>query len=599
MSLPLLFLKDINLNFGGQLIFNNLSCQIMPKDRICLIGRNGSGKSTFLKLLTKQIEADNGQYYIHPSMKISYLDQDFLITKPKQKIFDYIKAGLKQDETSYSYVVDIIIDSLALNKEDLIENLSGGTLRRANLARVLVSQPDLLLLDEPTNHLDVITIEWLEQYLANFNGSLICISHDRQFLKNISNKIFWLDRGSLKINQNNFEHFEKWSNQLIEQEIEQLKKLTKKIANEDLWLKQGVSARRKRNQGRLKNLIQLRSNLREERNNLQELNKTIDFSFCGQHMGSKLVIELKNINYINPINQATIIDNFSLRVLRGEKIGIIGKNGAGKSTLLKLIISQLIPTSGSVKLAKKLIISYSDQHRYLIDRHQSVHEALIDKEADNILVGDKLVHISNYLQSFLFKSNQFRAPVSSLSGGELNRLTLAKILANPGDLLILDEPTNDLDMDSLDILEEILTQYQGTLLIVSHDREFLERLVTRTLIFEDQKIIDFIGGYADYKNNNLITNKPKSKNSNQRVTNKLKVKLSYQDQRQLELLPTTLIELEQKIKSIKNQLSEDNFYQLDPANFNKLSIELADNELLLDQLESKYLSLLEQAESFG
>jgi ATP-binding cassette subfamily F protein uup len=604
MSLPLLFLKNAELTFGGNPVFDKLSMQIMPEDKICLVGRNGCGKSTLFKVLASIYELDKGEFYKHPGLNVGYLPQTVTFND-RDNVYDYvlkdIKLGAGETKEDNIYRADKILNSLNLGGYKLMKRLSGGKLRRAALAKALIDNPEILLLDEPTNHLDIASIEWLEEYLSNYKGSFICISHDREFLKNISNKIFWLDRGTLKTLNKGFAEFENWSSSVMEQEEIELQKLNKKLEGENLWLQQGVTARRKRNQGRLKSLFTLREQLKNDKSNLSKATNTIKLPPLSAGQNAKLVLEMDSVCHsftdVTPPKQT--INNFSLRITRGEKIGLMGRNGAGKTTFLKLLIGELKPTSGTIRLGANLNISYSDQQREVLDPDQTLWQTLCPGGGDNITVAGEPKHVVSYLKDFLFDAAQIKSPVGSLSGGEANRLILAKILANPGNLLILDEPTNDLDMDTLDMLEDILSDYKGTLLIVSHDRDFLERIVTRTIIFEqDGSIQDYYGGYTEYKKALKLNNvKKKSLEKTPIDIKKENNNFSYKFKRELELLPNQIDDLTKEINQLEQQLAGNNFYSQDPEGFNQSSKNLLAKKQTLENLEVRWLELEELRQS--
>ena len=600
MNMPLLQLKNAEITFGGKPIFSELNLQIFMDEKICLVGRNGCGKSSLLKVMAKEIELDKGELFFNSKSSLGYLPQT--ITFDQQfTVYDYVLKGIDLLEheslEEKKYLADIILSNLGLHGNIFMYRLSGGKLRRVALAKALVSKPSLLLLDEPTNHLDISSIEWLEEYLINYQGSFVCISHDREFLKNISKKTFWLDRSKLKVNNHGFSEFEQWYNTHLEQEEHELQKLDKKMQQENLWLQQGVTARRKRNQGRLKDLYALRAQLKNDKNNFQQAGANIKLPSLSSNMAGKMVLEMQNVSFTYPNAHKPMINNFSIRILRGEKIGIMGRNGAGKTTFLKLIMQEISPAIGTIKLGSNVEISYIDQKRITLDPRLTLWQTMASSGGDTIIVNGRPKHVASYLKDFLFNSEQINSPVETLSGGEANRLLLAKILANPGNLLILDEPTNDLDIDTLDMLEELLSQYSGTLLVVSHDREFLERVVTRTVIFEPGKITDFIGGYYNYKNqakeikkNNLIKKEPPAN------TNKIS-KLSYKFKHELENLPSKIEAFNTEITEIETKLSDNNLYQQNNQQFSELTEKLIALKHQLDKAESRWFELEEMKEN--
>jgi ATP-binding cassette subfamily F protein uup len=599
MSLPLFYFKNLSLSFGQAPLFNNISAHIAAKDRVCLVGKNGSGKSTLLKLLAKQIEADKGELYYAPGINIGYLAQQPIFDKDSS-VYDYVLSNIDLQEgdsiEQKSYLADIILEKLRLSGDKILSKLSGGNLRCADLAKVLVASPNLLFLDEPTNHLDIASIEWLEGYLNDFTGGLMVVSHDRSFLRNISNKTIWLDRGKLLYNNQGYNDFERFSEEVFEIEQRELSKLGKELDKENLWLQQGVTARRKRNQQRLSSLHSLREKLKSEKSRFGNIASNIHMDALTLNNKAKLLVEIKDVSFsFNDVSPPKLIlKPFSLSILKGETIGIMGRNGAGKSTLVKLITEELTPCEGNIKFGTNLQCSYLDQSRSQLEMDKTLWQTLCPNGGDTVFLGDKQKHVIAYLKDFLFDTKQANSNVSTLSGGQQNRLLLAKLLMNPGNFLILDEPTNDLDMDTLDMLVEILSEYKGTLLIVSHDRDFLERLVTRTIVIEQPDIHDFAGGYHDYiaslkalKKETKINKEP-LKREKQTTT-----KLSYKDERELSLLPQKIEELNKDIKLLEELLNKPNLYAENPAQFNIISSKIVNKRAELEQAENKWLELEE------
>ncbi|KAJ6645054.1 hypothetical protein Bhyg_00255 [Pseudolycoriella hygida] len=568
------------------------------RDKICLIGKNGCGKSSLMKIIAGDYELDNGELFHDSAATISYLNQE---VKPNLNltIYDFVANQFSSNNVD-SYKIDIILERLQLDKANNLSNCSGGQIRRAHLAKVLVVEPDILLLDEPTNHLDISTIEWLEDFVKSYNGAIICVSHDRAFLSNVTNKIWWLDRGNLRKSDKGFKYFEEWQEIIIEQEEATLKKLNKKLDTENEWLQTGVTARRKRNQKRLAILQNLRETARQHATLLASSKQRVQIEKIEEISKSKFIIELDNIVFHYP--KTKIIDNFSFRVKKGEKIGIIGPNGSGKTTFIKLLTKQIAPTSGEVTHGTKLDISYFDQLRCDLNPNHSLQQILCPTGGDQVFLPNKTMHVAGYLKQFMFDPKLLTAKVATLSGGEASRLLLAKILINPGNLLILDEPTNDLDMDSLEILLEILGDYPGTLLIISHDRDFLYRLVTRTLIFSNNRIIDISGSYEDYRQLIYHNEKqwqsrpPKIQNftSAKQTTISEKQsskKLSYKDQRLLETIPAEIVKLELQVKNLESILSDNSLFSSNQAKFNQVSQELEDCQKKLDELLTKWVEI--------
>lgn len=591
MSTPPLFaLRDISLSFGGKPIFSNITLQISKGDRICLVGRNGTGKSTLLKIIAGIIEIDEGKLFTQPGTKIAYLPQD--VTFPEsEKIVDYI---CRQTEAP-RYEVESILGELSMPPERLMQGLSGGERRRIALATALVQQPDILLLDEPTNHLDIPAIEWLEETLKSFRGAYLVISHDRTFLEKVSNATLWLDRGNLRHNNKGYSDFERWSDFLLQEEERQLEKLDTKLRQEMDWLHRGVTARRKRNQGRLQQLHLLRQ---ERHNRLTNQIKELKLGSLNTGMSSKMVIEARDIS--KSFGDQILVNHFSTRILRGDRIGIVGANGTGKSTLLKLLVGAMKPDSGRVRLGAKIELTYFDQMRDSLKLNETLWENLCETGGDQVIVQGKHRHIMAYLKDFLFDEKQVRSPVSILSGGEKNRLALAKSLAQPGNVLVLDEPTNDLDMDTLDLLLDTLSDYEGTLIIVSHDRDFLDKLTTSIIAFEGNGIIEeYVGGYTDYlaQRKPRVSNKPTPKPEVKTAAipqEKPTRKFTYNEKRDHELLPQTIDKLQAEIKTIETKLEQPDFYQNHQHEFVRLSARLEVVKKELDAAEIHWLELDEK-----
>jgi ATP-binding cassette subfamily F protein uup len=599
MSLPLFYFRNLYLSFGQTQLFNNINVQVCAQDIICLVGKNGSGKSTLLKLMAQIVEPDKAEIYYQPNVRIAYLAQQPDISKDMQAI-EYVMQNFKldKDETieHKKYLAEIILDKLKMSPDKNLSSLSGGELRRVDLARVLAMESDLLFLDEPTNHLDIQSIEWLEEYLKNFAGGVVIVSHDRSFLSNVSNRTLWLDRGNLLYNNQGYKNFEKWSEEVFAQEEIELVKLGKKLDKENLWLQQGVTARRKRNQQRLSELHALREKISSEKSRFNSISSSIKTSISTSENKAKLLAEFKEISFGYPSQSTLILKPFSLSILKGEKIGVMGRNGAGKSTFIKLLTQDLSPSSGQIQFGTNLECSYIDQTRSSLNQDQTLWETLCPNGGDTIFLKDKTKHVVAYLKDFLFNSTQATAKVSSLSGGEQNRLLLAKLLINPGNFLILDEPTNDLDIDTLDMLVEILSEYKGTLLIVSHDRDFLERLVTRTIIIENNSVTDFIGGYEDYlKNKKNAPLREERKTTTPRLEKEKTItKLSYKDERELSLLPERIENLSKEITKLEKQLETPNLYQEDLNLFNLITNGLIKTKEELEQAETRWLELEEK-----
>ena len=494
MAPPVLALKNARLRIGQQELFAGLDAMLAHGDRVCLVGRNGSGKSTLLRVLAGLTELDSGEVFTQPRVTIAYLPQEPQLP-PAATLADLVLLGLPAAERSDAarYRADILLADLGMEPERAPQGLSGGEIRRVSLAQALVAEPEVLLLDEPTNHLDLPTIEWLEERLAAFGGSFVVISHDRRFLTRLSTRTWWLDRGTLRSSDSGYAGFEEWSGQVLAAEEADIQRLDKRLEAETHWLHRGVTARRKRNMGRLRNL----QDLRQQRRQLIAPPGTVKLPGGTPAMSGRLVIEAEGIT--KRFGDRTVLEPFSTRILRGDRVGVLGPNGAGKTTLLKLLTGELEPDSGTVRLGTGLEIARFDQHRAQLDPEQTPWEVLCPHGGDRVRVHGFSRHVVGYLRDFLFRDEQARQPVKALSGGERNRLLLAKILAQPANLLILDEPTNDLDIETLDLLEEMLADHPGTLLLVSHDRDFVDRLVTSTIVFEGAgRAREYAGGYSDW-----------------------------------------------------------------------------------------------------
>ena len=598
---PVYTLKGIKIRFGSKQLFEDVELYINRGDKISLVGRNGSGKSTLLKIIAGILEPDDGEIFIQPNTKIGYMPQDADLSAFKT-LREVVESGLDKHDGTEDYKVQMWIEQLEIAADADPQTASGGERRKATLAKALIEEPDILLLDEPTNHLDMPTIEKLEKIIGGYNGAIVVISHDRRFLTNVSRTTFWLDRGTLRRNNKGFGSFEEWQDQVIEQEIIAQKYLNKKIAEETEWLHKGVTARRKRNMGRLRRLIQLRQERREQIKQIGSVNMEIE----NTAWRSKLVIEAKHL--MKSFGNRTIVNDFSTKIIRGNKIGIVGPNGAGKTTLIKLLTKKLEPDSGFVRIGKNLEEAYFDQNRFSLAPNKTLWQTLCDK-GDHIWVRGSYRHVVAYLKDFLFTPEQAKSPVAALSGGEKNRLMLAKVLAQPSNFLLLDEPTNDLDMDTLDLLQEMLSDYDGTILIVSHDRDFLDKIVTSIIYMKgDGKVEEFVGSYSDLlekqneKEQIAVKKAAPQKAKAVEVTEKKetpRTKLSYNQQRLLQVLPEQIAQSEKEIEQVKADLSNPDLYQSNPERFMELTKNLEELESKKEADENQWLEISMLAEELS
>ncbi|MGV2102107.1 ABC-F family ATP-binding cassette domain-containing protein [Rhizobium sp. 21-4511-3d] len=598
MAPPILKLDDIFLSFGGTPLLAGASLQVEPGDKICLVGRNGSGKSTLLKIAAGIAEAQSGEVFRHPSSTVRYLEQapDFVGFSTVQA---YAEAGLGPGDDPYR--VTYLLSHLGLTGEEDPKNLSGGEARRAALARVMAPEPDILLLDEPTNHLDLPTIEWLEGELQKTRSALVLISHDRRFLEKVSTATVWLDRGTSRRLDRGFGHFEAWRDQVLEAEELEQHKLGKAIEREEHWLRYGVTARRKRNMRRLGELQTMRSQYRGHKGPQGTVQATVSDA---QESG-KLVIEAEKIT--KTYGDRPIVAPFSIRVHRGDCIGLVGPNGAGKTTLLKMLTGQLSPDTGTVKLGTNLEIATLDQKREDLNPEDTLANYLTDGRGENLLVNGEQRHVTGYMKEFLFQPEQARTPIKNLSGGERARLMLARILSRPTNLLILDEPTNDLDIETLDLLQEIVAGFPGTVILVSHDRDFLDRTVTSTIApavpdAPDGRWIEYAGGYSDMmaqrkgaleerRKAEKAAEKAKAEASPAAEAPKGKGKLSFKQKFALENLPKEMAKAEAQIANREEKMADPNLFTKDRKTFDKLAAEMEKLRDSLTKMEEEWLEL--------
>ncbi|MFV3075830.1 ABC-F family ATP-binding cassette domain-containing protein [Niveispirillum fermenti] len=592
----LVALAGASVHLGSTTLFENIDVSVARGEKIALVGRNGSGKSTLMKCLAGIIDIDRGERFVQPGARVAHLAQEPDFTG-FPTVAEFVAGGQAEP---LQYRVDAVLEALDLPGDRACATLSGGESRRAALARALVDEPDVLLLDEPTNHLDIPTILWLEKELQQFRGALLLISHDRAFLQNLSKRILWLDRGVLRTTDRPFSDFETWRDEVFKEEEATYHKLDRKIQAELKWMWEGgISGRRTRNMGRVRRLQGMRQD-RADRIRSRQVN----FAVAEGDTSGKLVVEAENISksFQGPGGERVICRDFSTRILRGDKVGLIGPNGAGKSTILKMLTGELAPDGGAIRLGTNLQTIVFDQRRAQLNPNDTLRQVLLPEGGDSIWVGGKPRHIAGYLKDFLFDPSMMEQPVRALSGGERNRLLLAKLFAQPSNLMVLDEPTNDLDMDTLDLLEEVLADYDGTLLLVSHDRDFLDRLVTSTIAVEgDGDVSEYAGGYSDY----LIQRKDRDEAARPAATRpaaspaspppaaapKARKKLSFKENRELEELPTRIEALEKKIAQLNAKMGDPAFYGKDPKGFAKATGDLTSAQADLSAAEERWLEL--------
>lgn len=619
-----LFLRDTQLSFGTQTLLNKINFQIEPNERVCIVGRNGEGKSTLLKVVEGSMEADDGSRIVQDGIKIAKLQQE-VPNDMVGTVFHIIANGLgnmgalldeyhllshqlaedyqesildrmtdvqheieKNDGWALNQKVETVISKLELPAEAEFSDLSGGMKRRVLLAQALVQTPDILLLDEPTNHLDIPSIQWLEEFLKNLNCSLVFITHDRAFLQALATRIVELDRGNLYNWECDYLTYLQRKEEQLESEAKTNAVFDKKLALEETWIRQGIKARRTRNEGRVRALEKLRSEHQARRSQQGKANLQSNTAT----KSGKQVIEVSKVSYQWPTK--TIVSNFSTMIMRGDKVGIIGANGCGKSTLLKLILGDIQPTSGEIKLGTNLKIAYFDQHRVQLDENAQVVESVVE-ESDYIEINGQRKHVMGYLQDFLFSPERARQPVKSLSGGERNRLLLARVFAKPSNLLILDEPTNDLDVETLELLEELVMNYQGTVLIVSHDRAFLNAVATSSIVFDAPGVVnEYVGGYDDWLRQKPDFSRKKTTKKNNPIqlekvpedSGKTVKKLSFKDQHEYDSLPKKIELIETEITQLNAKMAKTDFYQ--QANFQETVDKAKSLETKLEQVYERW-----------
>ena len=604
MSSSLIYsLREAYISYSKKEIFTDLTFNLQRGELIALVGKNGVGKSTLMNVISGKQDIDQGEVWSPEGLQLSYFNQDFHFINEDQTIENEL-SKLFKDENEY-YKIDIFCENLFLDKTKNIKTLSGGQKRRVGLIKSLIVDSDILLLDEPTNHLDLESIVWLENYLKNYNGAILCVSHDRQFLNNFTNKVFWLDRGNLKVSPKGFNNFDQWSADLLDQEARELRNRKQFVNIETEWASRGVKARVKRNIKRVQRAKELKQQLENDVSSYKRaIAKIKTKAITASDNEAKSIIEFYNtfLSYKSP-SAKIILKDFTFKIAKNDRIGVLGNNGTGKSSFLKILVGELEVDKGTVKVKKDLEFSYFDQMRNDLKDEFPIKKILVPNGGDYIKVYGKERHVCSYLKDFMFDPSKVNETVGTLSGGQKNKLLLSKVLANPKTGLILDEPTNDLDIETLDLLEEMLVQYKGTLLIVSHDRDFLDQTVNKILFFEgDGEVTFFNGGYSDFlqyqtileeekKLNNTIVNNNTSKlkkDSNGKNKKKLTYKLEYE----LEKIPSNIDQLHIDIKDIEEQLSKPDLYKLDKDLFIDLTKNLQDYNAKLESSEERWVELM-------
>jgi ABC transport system ATP-binding/permease protein len=561
--MPIIRIDKVSLSFGLKPLLDNVTLQIRRGERVCLLGRNGEGKSSLLQLITRQLVPDSGEVWVRPGARVASLAQEVSAGSDAQ-VRDVVLGGVEhrtlEDDWRAQLQVDQITSRLGLAGDALMSALSGGWRRRVMLGRALVAAPDVLLLDEPTNHLDIDAITWLENMMIDFAGALFFISHDRSFVRRLATKIVELDRGQLRVWPGNYDDYVLQKRAALEVEAKHAALFDKKLAQEEVWIRRGVEARRTRNEGRVRALEQLRIQRRDRRERIG----SVELRAQDAAPSGKLVFEAQHVNL--SFGGRPVIVDFSARIMRKDRIGIIGPNGCGKTTLIKLLVGDLEPTSGTVKRGTNLLPAYFDQQREQLDPSASIMDNVTGGSGDTVVIDGQSRHISGYLRDFLFPPERLNAPVSMLSGGERNRLLLARLFARPSNLLVMDEPTNDLDVETLELLEEMVADYAGTLLLVSHDRAFLDNVVTSTLVFEgDGRINEYVGGYTDWLRQRPTTAAKDDPTLMPAATSPQPPpkarRLSYNERRELALLPEKIQHLEAEQLALQTTISDPELFQ--------------------------------------
>jgi ATP-binding cassette subfamily F protein uup len=594
MKAPILALKDVRLADGPRMLFDGVDLALDARVRACLVGRNGAGKSTLLRILAGQIEPDGGERTITPGTRIVFVSQEPEITG--ETLLDYATAGGAEPHRAEAALAD-----LGLDPAKSAQGLSGGEIRRAALARGFAEDPDILLLDEPTNHLDILAIETLEREIAAGRAATLIVSHDRAFLERVTKRCFWLESRQVKRLDQGFGAFDDWADKVIAQEAEEARRADKLLQRENAWMARGVQGRRARNEGRRRRLQGLRAERAERQ---QEIRGALNMGLSNSGASGRRVVDAKGLS--KAFGDRVLLKDFSTRILRGDRVAVVGPNGAGKTTLVKVLLGELAPDAGEVKLGTNLEVAYIDQARAAVSGDATLKDILTPQGGDQVLVHGQPRHVISYAKDFLFTEAQLRQPVRTLSGGERNRLLLARALANPANVMVLDEPTNDLDMDTLDLLEDLLADYEGTLILVSHDRDFIDRLATSTIGLDGAgRAVETPGGWQDFIGQNpgffgraaaspapVAKAPPPPRAEPPRAT-----KLSYKDQRRLAELTTLIDELPVKMAGLEASLGDPGLYGRDPGAFDRLSKALDRARAQLAAAEEEWLALEERREA--
>ena len=610
MAPPLMSIADMGVNLGDRWLLRHVDLSVSAGDRLALVGRNGAGKSTLMKLIAGQLDPDEGSLWIAPSAQIAYLPQSPQF-KGSMSLSSYVLQGL--DETSdlgtaerikQSHRAEAMLDKMGMDPARMTDGLSGGERRRASLARALITDPQVLLLDEPTNHLDLPTIEWLEDMLKARSGALILISHDRAFLRALGSGIIWIHQGTLRRREGSFDQFEDWSEGILAEEAVRLHKLDRKIAEETRWSHQGISARRKRNQGRLRELQELRQ-IRARQGG--QVIAQMSMNTGKAEGGGQIVLEARDLSVDIPARPepVNLVKHFNTIIRRGDRLGIVGPNGIGKSTLIRTLLGERSPDRGHVKTGFGLLSAYFDQNRERLNPDSTPWTTLCPDGGDVIEIDGKPRHVTSYLRDFLFDDYKMTQRTGTLSGGEQNRLLLARIFSQPHNFLVLDEPTNDLDMETIDLLQEVIADYDGTVLIVSHDRDFLDRTVTGVLAFEaDGKIVPHAGGYSDYlerrrqnsarkagKTAKKQSGKTRQNSPAETISKAARNRLSYKQVYQLEQLPKEIDALRARIAEAEIKLADMDFFARDGEGYERLAKQTAQDKTDIAEKEESWLEL--------